>query len=248
MYRPLLLSCALVVVACEAEAPPAAAPTPTTSASSLAPPEARLPDLDVRGDGSDRFSTCLGSFGPDDASAGDETEALGKALEALQPELAKCVTKDPPPGKLLVEIEVKDGKGKAGAMHMCGVDWALADCMRGKLDGQELGLKTPRTVTVPIAFGAIATAPPSRFVTGAMSALQSSLKDLHACLATEKAKDDKTHASANFHLDVDQTGKLIGADLNPFESNQDLLGCAATSISKLHFVTQGTGALKILLW
>ncbi|CAN5479378.1 hypothetical protein BH09MYX1_BH09MYX1_56040 [soil metagenome] len=212
--------------------------------------EAKLPDLEVRGDGSDRFSSCIGSFGADDAAAGDETDALSKALDTLQPALAACVTKDPPPGKLLVDVDIAaDGKGKAGTMHMCGTPWELASCMQRKLHDGDFGTKTPRTVTVPIAFARPSGPPPAKFVSGAVIALQSGLKDLHACLSTEQAKDKATHASASFHLDVDQTGKVIGADLNPFEGNQDLLACAATAITKIRFSPQqGTAVVRVVLW
>jgi uncharacterized protein YuzE len=255
--RTYLLFLGVVAVPClalasgcgEDPAAPAAAPTATTAPSSLAMPEAKLPDLEIRGDGSERWSSCLGAFGPDDATAGDETEALGKALEAMQPALATCVKGAPPPGKLLVDVVVDaDGKGKAGAMRMCGTTWELADCMHAKLEGGAYGIKTPRMVTVPIDFGKTDAAP-SKFVMGASVTLQTAVKDLHACLATEQAKTKATHASASVHLDVDQTGKVIGIDLNPFEGNQDLLSCAATAIAKVRFnPVQGTGVLRLLLW
>lgn len=233
----------------EEAAPPAAAPAPSAAPSSLSPLETKLPDLEVRGDGSDRFASCVGKFGPDDATAGDETAALGKALDGMQATLGKCVTKDPPAGKLLVDVDVAaDGKGKAGLMHMCGTPWELATCMQQKLHDGDYGIKTPRVVTVPIDFNAPTAATPNKFVLGAMTALQSSLKDLHACLSTAQAKEKGTHASASFHLDVDLTGKIIGTDLNPFEGNQDLLTCAATVISKLKFLTQGTAVVRVVLW
>ena len=245
-----LLVGVLGLAACGEEAtPPAAAPAPSAAPSSLAPLETKLPDLEVRGDGSDRFASCIGKFGADEATAGDETPALSKALDAMQPVLGKCVTKDPPPGKLMVDVDVAaDGKGKAGTMHMCGTPWELATCMQQKLHDADYGIKTPRGVTVPIDFGAPTAPPPNKFVGGAMTALQSSLKDLHACLATAQAKEKGTHASASFHLDVDLTGKIIGTDLNPFEGNQDLLTCAATVISKLKFLTQGTAVVRVVLW
>ena len=225
------------------------APATPSSAemAALAPLETHLPDLEVRADGSDRFSACLGSMGRDDATNGDEI--LNKALADLEPTLRSCLPGQVPPGKLVATVEIgKDGVASSVApLRICGVPWDVAICIQTKMTGAAFGGTTARRVQIPMTFAPSAPDEPPRFVAAAMVALQGALRDLHACLSTVQAKTPNASASASFHLDVDLTGKVIGTNLDPWQGNQELLTCAAGTLGKLNFATQGTAVVKVEL-
>ena len=225
------------------------APATASSAemAAMAPLETRLPDLEVRADGSDRFSACLGSMGKDDATAGDE--ALGMALADLEPSLRTCVPSQVPEGKVVATVEIgKDGLASSvGPLRICGVPWDVATCIQTKMTGADFGGTTARRVQIPMTFAPSAPNEPTRFVVAAMVALRGALRDLHACLSTTQAKTPNASASASVHLDVDLTGKIIGTNLDPWKGNQELLTCAAAAMGKLNFATQGTAVLKLEL-
>lgn len=225
------------------------APATASSAemAAMAPLETRLPDLEVRADGSDRFSACLGSMGKEDATAGDES--LNKALSDLEPDLRSCLPAEVPPGKLVATVEIgKDGVASSvGPLRICGVPWDVATCIQTKLTGASFGGTVARRVQIPMTFAPSAPGEPPRFVAAAMIALQGSLRDLHACLSTVQAKSPRASFNATFHVDVDLTGKIIGTNLDPWAGNEELLVCAATAVGKLNFATQGTAVVKVEL-
>ena len=235
----------VALVGCEEPPPRAPAGPSTAEMSTMAPLETHLPDLEVRADGSDRFSACVGSMGRDEAIAGDDV--LSKALADLEPSLESCIPARVPEGKLVATVEIgKDGVASSvGPLRICGVPWEVATCIQAKMRGADFGGTVARRVQIPITFVQAATGEPPRFVAAAMVALQGSLRDLHACLSTVQAKTPSASASAAVHLDVDLTGKIIGTNLDPWHGNQALLTCAAGTLGKLNFATQGTAVLKV---
>jgi hypothetical protein len=242
--RLLLLPCVLLA-ACEEPQPVTPAVASAAELATLAPLETRLPDLEVRADGSDRFSECLGSMGRDDTAGGDER--LSKALSDLEPSLRSCLPAQVPQGKLVATVEIgKDGVASSvGPLRLCGVPWAVASCVQAKMTGADFGGSTARRVQIPMIFAPSDPNEPPRFAAAAMVALQGALRDLHACLGTAQAKTPNASATASFHLDVDLTGKIIGTNLDPWQGNQDLLTCAAATVGKLNFATQGTAVVKV---
>lgn len=224
-----------------------AAAASSTEMAMLAPLETHLPDLEVRADGSDRFSTCVGSMAGESTSTSDPT--LNKALSDLEPTLRACLPAQAPEGKLIATVEIgKDGiASSVGPLRICGVPWDVASCIQAKMTGADFGGTTARRVQIPMTFAPSATNEPPRFVAAAMLALEGSLRDLHACLSTAQAKTPNARAGASFHLDVDLTGKIIGTNLDPWQGNQDLLTCAAGTVGKLNFATQGTAVVKVEL-
>ena len=211
----------------------------------MAPLETRLPDLEVRGDGSDRFSACVGSMGTEAPGSGDET--LARALSDLEPALRTCIPAQVPEGKVVATVEIgKDGIARSvGPLRICGVPWEVATCIQAKMTGASFGGTVARRVQIPMTFAEPAWTETPRFLSAAMVALQGSLRDLHACLSTVLAKRPNANASATLHLDVDLTGKIFGTNLDPWHGNQDLLTCAAGTVGKLNFAMQGTAVLKV---
>ena len=246
MRIALVLSCVLLA-ACEDPPPVAPATASSAEMAALAPIETRLPDLEVRADGSDRFSTCLGTMAGDTTTTSDA--ALNKALSDLEPTLRACLPAQVPEGRLIATVEIgKDGVASSvGPLRICGVPWDVASCIQAKMTGADFGGTAARRVQIPMTFAPSGAKEPPRFVAAAMMALEGSLRDLHACLSTAQAKTPNASASASLHLDVDLTGKIIGTNLDPWRGNQDLLTCAAGTVGKLNFATQGTAVVKVEL-
>jgi hypothetical protein len=196
-----------------------------------------------------------------DAPPADSRTATEKAIFDTYPDFRRCYQRgllhDPTQdGHAAIVLRVgSDGRVAAVESYgVCELSSEVVGCM--KATAGRLRFEAPKegsaTITIPVVFttrgGRHHEHPTSNdaYTASAYVALEDARPDLHNCEANARRAGQDPQASANFHIDLDESGRVFHTHLDPWLGNQDLLACAAQSIEKLTFEKPPGGRGTIL--
>jgi hypothetical protein len=136
----------------------------------------------------------------------------------------------------------------------CELSHEAVACMTGA--AAKLRFEPPAggtaTITIPAVFaarGGHASAPPSpndAYTASAYLTVEGARADLHACDAAARRSGQDLAASATFLLDLDGEGRVVHVHVDPWQGNQELLGCAAHTVERLVFARPPAGRGSVL--
>ena len=253
----------LVVAACGGSQP---APVETSQAHPGMNIE--IAEYEILASGHDRFTACPpeGALGqgwiPEAASAGNHDSALTERLvnETLQP-FRSCyhrgLVHDPTQdGRVAVALHVMpDGKvGSVETYAACRLSPEVLDCMTSVAAKLHVdpAPSAETTVVLPAVFvprsGDMSREPTesSAYTASAYVALESARDALHACEKVAR-RAGLPAAFGTFAIDLDDQGRVLKQNIDPWQGNRELLVCAGTALEKVAFPAPPGGRATILL-
>lgn len=110
---------------------------------------------------------------------------------------------------------------------------------------------TPTTIILPAVFaprsGIVRNAPGSHdeYAAAASVSLETARRGLHDCEQRERRAVRSQQAWATFIMDVDDKGRVVRQNLDPWSGNQELLKCAGDVMSRVTFPPPVSGTATV---
>jgi hypothetical protein len=194
---------------------------------------------------------------PDQEAEYSRTE---RAIQRTRADFRRCYHKgllyDPTQdGHVAIVLRLaKDGRvAKTEHFAACELASETTLCMRES--AQALRFDPPRpgsdTVVVPVVFSGAqgpARREPGRndpWAAEAFIAVETGRASFHACEEANRRAGKSVFATATFALDVDRSGRVTHAHIDPWTGDQDLLKCTAEAMQKLVFAPPPAGQGKV---
>ncbi len=191
----------------------------------------------------------------------DGRTATEKAIFDTYPEFRRCYQRglihDPTQdGHAAIVLRVgPDGRvATVESYGVCELSSQVVSCM--KSSAARLRFEPPvagaATITIPAVFTTRGgrphehPSPNDAYTAAAYVTVESARADLHVCEAFARGAGQPLQASATFLIDLDGDGKILHTHIDPWQGNQDLLGCAAHALEKLSFEKPPAGRGNIL--
>lgn len=244
-------------------------------------------DLEVNGDGIDRFSSCPppGDIGqewyptlPDwtpssSAAQADDggaplpasTEQLGRtpterAIEDTRAAFRSCyhrgLVHDPTQyGHVAIVLRVgPTGRVmKTESWGACEIQHDVIACMRDvakayRFDPPQGGKDT---VIIPVVFQprggeSAMSSQNDAYTAQAYVTLESMRPDLHECESRARSQGKDVEAWGVFDMQIDKSGAVVSANIDPYHGDQELLGCAAEVMQRMKLPPPQGGKGKLL--
>jgi hypothetical protein len=84
------------------------------------------------------------------------------------------------------------------------------------------------------------------YTAAAYVALESMAPQLHACETQAREQGKDVEAWGVFDMDIDATGAVASANIDPYNGDQDLLSCAAGVLQRMKLAPPDGGKGKLL--
>jgi hypothetical protein len=137
----------------------------------------------------------------------------------------------------------------------CEIASQSIECMRDA--AKKLRFRPPAsgsdTVTIPAVFtssGAVRRTSPRPndiYAASAYIAVEGTRQDLHACESGERQSGGALSATATFALDLDEKGRVLHSNIDPWTGDKNLLACAAAAFGRASFPPPPGGHGSVLV-
>lgn len=160
-------------------------------------------------------------------------------------------------GHVAIVLRVgRDGRvASVESWGACEIATQSIECMRDA--AKKLRFRPPAggsdTVTIPAVFtssGAVRRTSPRPndvYAASAYIAVEGVRQEFHGCERSARQSGAAVSATATFELELDEKGKVLHANIDPWTGDKNLLGCAATAFGAMTFTPPPGGHGNVLV-